>query len=444
MCRTLGTVSTICLDYRNVLTKDKFTEQELEECHVRSALKISNLFKKQGGLYIKAGQHLAAMDHILPTPYINRLSELQDQARPMSIKEVNQVFRMEFGKNLDEVFSEFNEEPIGVASIGQVHSAVLKENGQKVAVKVQHLNVEKESVSDLTTLCYAGKMIEFFFPHLSSSHFVKLIQKGIKNELDFHKEAENCKWAKECLSRSVVANRVHVPQVYSNWSSKHILTMEFCPGIKINHAGLLKDAGLDPREVDALMFTVFSEMIFRFNRVHCDPHPGNLLVSESGKLIILDHGLYHDVRPEIVESMRELWSALFDQNEAKLREFAAKNGVPDKVTEYMVSALSFFKEELSKDTPIQEIISKLQKDLKDLETEKLLYETFNSLPADILHVIKVYELLVANERKLLGSEAKGKPSILVPFKYAQSLKPTLYSNLKYRIKLAYILLFLDV
>lgn len=444
MCRTLVTVVHICCDYHHVLSTPMRSQGDMRECHVRSSSRLKRLLTKQGGLYIKLGQHLAAMDRALPAPYIEKLSELQDKAKPMTLEEVNHVFQREFGKSLEDVFSEISHDPIGVASIGQVHVGVLKETGRQVAVKVQHMNVDNESNVDLKTLKHAAEIIEFFFPYIQTAPFVRQIERGIRDELDFHKEATNAECAKRFLSQSKVASQTHVPEVYHSLSTKRVLTMEFCPGIKVDDRAALMDAGLDPYMVDSLMYTVFCELIFNLNQVHCDPHPGNLLVSPEGKLVILDHGLYHSVSPGTVKCLSDLWLIVLDGNEKQLRAFAARNGINEAVAEFLISSLSVIRRNVRLGIPITETIKYLQANPPDAVTQKLISEAVNALPPDILHVIKTYELLAANERRLLPNlPAKQKPSLWVISQYARTHahEADLFTKFRYQLMLTATYLF---
>lgn len=422
MYDSLATVSRICMNYRAVFND---SPEKLEECHVKSAYRLYQLLAKQGGLYIKAGQHLAAMDYVLPSHYVKKLASLQDQATPMPIESVNSIFRNEFGLELDQVFSHFSPQPIGTASIGQVHYAILKDSGEKVAVKIQHPRVQVESASDLETLRLAGRVIEFFFPQFQTKHFVKQIQNAIKNELNFHKEACNAEWAAAVFEASQLRSQVLVPKIHRRLSSQRVLTMSFCPGIKIDDREALTRAGIDPERVDKLMYTVFSEMIFKAYRVHCDPHPGNLMIrrTDNGsiQLILLDHGLYHSIRPEMVKKLSEFWIALLLDGHEKIRELAIDCGFPDELASLVISGIKLVKEELIAGTPITEIVKSLEDSLlADIRADqkKILSEFLNSVPSDVLHIIKVYELLAANERRLLGSDVRNKPSLAITTKYA--------------------------
>lgn len=442
MFDSLSTVSKICFNYRQVINE---SPEKLEECHVKSADQLYQLLVKQSGLYIKAGQHLAAMDHVLPSQYIKKLASLQDQATPMPLASVNEIFRQEFGLELEQVFSHFSSEPIGTASIGQVHYAVLKGSNEKVAVKIQHPRVKVESASDLETLRLAGRVIEFFFPHLQTNHFVKQVQSAIKNELNFHQEALNAEWAAAVFEASQLSGQVLVPKIHHQFSSKRVLTMSFCPGIKIDDREALIRAGIDPVKVDKLMYRVFSEMIFKANRVHCDPHPGNLMIrrTESGtiQLILLDHGLYHSVRPEIVKKLSEFWIALLLEDNKNIRELAVECGFSNELASLVISGIQLVKEELRAGTPITEIVKRLEASLPAeirSDQKKILSDFLNSLSSDVLHIIKVYELLAANERRLLGPDAKDKPSLAVTTKYALAQEENILNYYLARLHLWYL------
>uniref|UniRef100_A0A914PE85 ABC1 atypical kinase-like domain-containing protein n=1 Tax=Panagrolaimus davidi TaxID=227884 RepID=A0A914PE85_9BILA len=162
------TASTIIADYKwNLLGIKEGTEKyetKMKECHQRGADRLLNLARSNGGVFIKVGQHIAALQYLLPDEYTSTLSILHSRAPESDINEIKKTFHESVGKELDDVFSSFNTQPCGVASLAQVHEATLKSTNEKVAVKIQHPKVKSRSTVDIATMEIFVKIADKLFP----------------------------------------------------------------------------------------------------------------------------------------------------------------------------------------------------------------------------------------------------------------------------------------
>ena len=400
---TLLTTASICVDYRF----HKLFDGNLMACHCRSARKLSALCVSNGGLFIKAAQHLSAMDYLLPKPYVRELSRLHDSAASNSIEIVEKVFKEELGMNLDQVFSEVCEIPIGSASIGQVHFAKLKATGEEVALKIQHPNIKKDSQIDLWTFGWALKIIKFLFPSFDFDWLIDELKESLSSELNFKKEAENAKITREIFENNPkFCKIVQIPKVFDKLTTERVLTMQYLPGFKINDIEALNSHEIDLKEVKREIFEIFMQMIFKHQFVHCDPHPGNILINldadKNIKIIILDHGLYKNIPSDVVKTFSKLFLAILSQNEIEIKEISNELNIPSEVLFQILNVLQAISLKKYKNRSIAfdaSIVMEFLNNQSD-DSRRQTSNAIRSLPREILFLIKILNVLRSNERQL--------------------------------------------
>lgn len=233
------------------------------------------------------------MEYLIPSEYTQTLSVLTSQAPQASKEDVIYVVESELNAKVDDLFTEFSEKPVGAASLAQVHTAKLRENGETVAVKVQHKRVYKNSRTDVNTMELLVNVADAVFPEFRLMWLVDEIKKNLPNELDFLHEAKN---ADEAASRFKHLKFLRIPKIKYDLTTKRVLTMEFCEGAHVDDVEYLKKHKIDPHDVCAKIGRTISEMIFLQGYLHADPHPGNVLINSTGngkyEIVLLDHGLY--------------------------------------------------------------------------------------------------------------------------------------------------------
>ncbi len=243
-----------------------------------------------GPAFVKAGQILSIRQDILPADVIAELKMLQDSVQPFPFCDAKALIETEFGDRLNNIYREFDEEPVAAASISQVHRARLI-TGKQVAVKVQRPGIEGIIEQDLGIL---KEMAHFVDRHTKYgelydfSGMVADFENTIKNELDFTKEGENADTFLRNFSRD---EGVTVPKVKWIYTTKRVLTMEYVEGIKVSDVDALDRAGVDRRMVAERLAASICGQILRDGFFHADPHPGNIQVMPDGTIIFLDLGM---------------------------------------------------------------------------------------------------------------------------------------------------------
>ncbi|XP_056152382.1 aarF domain-containing protein kinase 1 [Lampris incognitus] len=298
--------------------------------HLRSALRLRELCCANRGTFIKVGQHLGALDYLLPEEYTSTLKVLHSQAPESSMEEIQQVIREDLGKELSELFVSFEEKPQGAASLAQVHKAVLHD-GRTVAVKVQHPKVQKQSSKDIMVMEVLLRSVHWLFPDFAFMWLVEEAKKNMPLELNFLNEGRNAERVAEMLA---LFPFLKVPQIHWDLSTKRILTMDFVEGGQVNDRDYMRRHGINVNEISENLGKMYSEMIFVHGFVHCDPHPGNVLVSKcpcskKTEIVLLDHGLYQELQPDFRLNYCRLWQALIRGDMAGVETYSRRMGAGD-------------------------------------------------------------------------------------------------------------------
>lgn len=329
--RAAFTVSKIAIDYKfslfGIHSNSCQRNDIMSKAHLRAAKLLLDLCNKNGGVFIKVGQHVGAMDYLLPEEYTSTLRVLHSNAPKSSIEEVFQVMREDLGKEPNDIFSEFEVEPVGAASLAQVHRAVLH-NGKVVAVKVQHPKVMSHSKVDIISMTFLVNVIAWLFPEFSFMWLAEEMQHNLPLELNFLHEGQNS----EQIKKIIKFPWLKVPKIYWELSSPKVLTMEYCEGGQINDKKFLEHHQISSKQIFQQLGELFSEMIFVKGYVHCDPHPGNILIQKNSKdvnIILLDHGLYTQLSDQFRLKYSNLWMSLLSADVEGIKYWAKSLGVEE-------------------------------------------------------------------------------------------------------------------
>lgn len=350
--RVASTLAVCINDYRVTLNQNEKTEDEEEQtrtlkaCHQRCADRTLKVLEKNGSIFIKLGQHLSAMNYLLPLEWTTTFIPLQDKCPVSSYESIEEMFFRDTGDHISDRFSEFAHQPIGAASLAQVHLATIKETGQKVAVKVQHPALAEWVNLDLALTRFTFSTLKRFFPEYDLEWLSSEMEFSLPQELDFVLEGQNALRAKEYFSH-IPELPLIIPNVL--WAKKRILVMENVSGHRPDDLVYLDSNGIDRDEVSAALARIFNEMIFGNNApLHCDPHGGNIAIRKNSSrrganfdVILYDHGLYRDIPIDLRRSYAKLWLAVIDTDEPRMRKYAKEvAGIDDAQFPLFASAIT--------------------------------------------------------------------------------------------------------
>ncbi|KAI0433580.1 ABC1-domain-containing protein [Xylaria sp. FL1042] len=333
--RVAATLALCINDYRTSLNQreklDDADQQEtiLKKCHKRCAERTLKVLEKNGGIFIKLGQHLSAMTYLLPYEWTSTFIPLQDKCPVSSYESIEEMFRQDTGEELQDYFSDFVHEPIGAASLAQVHLATVKESGRRVAVKVQHPGLAQWAPLDMALTKFTFSMLKRFFPEYDLEWLSSEMEASLPQELDFELEAANAIRTKQHFQKLPELPLV-IPDIL--WAKKRILVMANESGRRLDDLDYLDSSGIDRDEVSATLAHIFNEMIFGKNApLHCDPHGGNIAIRKTSttrrggknfEIILYDHGLYRDIPENLQHSYAKMWLAVINGDMDGMKQYA--------------------------------------------------------------------------------------------------------------------------
>jgi ubiquinone biosynthesis protein len=280
-----------------------------------------------GPTFIKLGQLLSTRFDLLPPAYTTALERLQDSVEPLPFAAVREVVEAELGATLKERFSEFTEEPLAAASIGQVHRAVLR-NGREVVVKVQRPGVRDVVREDMAVLERLASVADNRTEAGRTFGFGRLLdqfRRSLAGELDYRREARSLVTFGELTAPY---DLLVVPQPVPEYSTSRILTMDYVEGRKVTDIGRLGLVDLDVRPIVEQLFSAYLHMILDAGVLHADPHPGNLLLTDDDRLALLDLGMTASVPPRIQNDIIKLLLSISDGDGEETAVVLAAMGHP--------------------------------------------------------------------------------------------------------------------
>ena len=264
-----------------------------------------------GPTFIKLGQLLSTRPDILPPEYVDVLSSLQDEVPPAEWPGVKEVLEDELGP-VGEVYDDFDTEAISGASLGQVYLATYE--GEQVAVKVRRPGIESLVEADLRVLRWSMPLVQRFIGQgraFSLENLTDEFAQTIRQEMDYSREGQ---MLREIQQNFADDEAIRIPDTIESASGPRVLTMEYCPGVKINDVETLDEMGFDRTELATKLQRIYLQMIVEDGVFHADPHPGNLAVDDDGSVIFYDFGMSGRVDPFIQDKIVEFYIAVANQD----------------------------------------------------------------------------------------------------------------------------------
>ncbi|MBT6176070.1 MAG: AarF/ABC1/UbiB kinase family protein [Deltaproteobacteria bacterium] len=302
-----GMTASVASNYARSKVKSIFldedgTRKELSKLGELNGERIVETLGELKGAVMKVGQMASLAQDILPKEIGDALGKLQKEAPPMAYEVIAAQIEKEFGAAPETLFKSFSREPFAAASIGQVHRAVT-DDGREVVVKIQYPGVDGAVDSDLNHLklaFLASGLIRIEKKALNA--LVQELRERLHEELDYCNEADNVRHFRELFKDD---DRVVIPEVIGERSSKRILTLTYEPG---DHLQKLVSLGYSQEQRNQLgenLFGIFLDQLFRFHAIHADPNPANFGFRRDGKIVMYDFGCVKKIKPEIAQAYND-------------------------------------------------------------------------------------------------------------------------------------------
>ena len=284
---------------------------------------LADDLEAMGPTYVKVGQVLASRPDLLPEAYLNALARLQDKVKPFSYAEVEQIVTKELGVRISKAFSSFDPNPIAAASLGQVHSAALRD-GRLVVVKVQRPDIATQIAGDFEVL---AQIAEFLDEHTKVGRryrFLSMLEElriTIQHELNYEREAQNLITVGKNLADFEL---ILVPQPIQDYSTRHVLTMDYVQGRKITSLGPLASLELEGAALAEELFRAYLKQVLVDGIFHADPHPGNVFVTSDGRIALIDLGMVGHTTPAMQEHLLKILLAISEGKSDEAAEVAIR------------------------------------------------------------------------------------------------------------------------
>ncbi|MBX3040104.1 MAG: AarF/ABC1/UbiB kinase family protein [Bdellovibrionaceae bacterium] len=279
-------------------------------------------FEELGPTFVKLGQVLATRPDLVPEEYIAEFEKLHDRVQPLPFEKIQTILEDEFGTDLKDVFEFVDPNPLGSASIAQVHAARLA-TGEKVVLKVQRPGIIRKIADDLDVLYMLAELLERYLPEARPLNPVIVVSeffKALQLETNFIVEANNLRRFSENFSseKNPVNAAVKIPKVYLELSTERVLVMEALPGIPLSQDNALRQEGVDPHEIIRIGLRTYLKMVFIDGFFHGDLHAGNVLVMPDNKVGLIDFGVVGRLNPKTQASIANMLLALSKEDYDRL------------------------------------------------------------------------------------------------------------------------------
>lgn len=296
-------------------------------------VKLRMILEDLGPTYVKFGQIMSSRQDLLPPSYTHELEKLRSSVNPLPYETVRDEIIRTYGKAPEELFASFSKEPLGAASMAQVHEAVTKD-GKKVVVKVQRPGIYEQMKVDVAMMHKAGKLISHDQRIASIVDVEEIINEfwtSAQEEMDFTKEAAN---ARRFAQENAGLNYIRVPAIYDEFTRQNVVVMDQIEGVEIDDYPGLARGGYSRSEIAMRLGLNFLDQIINDRFFHADPHSGNIKISD-GKICWLDFGMMGEITPGEAKAIGAALQAIAARDVSALTNAALEIGIPPADLDYV-------------------------------------------------------------------------------------------------------------
>ena len=363
--------------YLETEKKFKFLQKLLPKKVITDATKLSRWEKMRlvceelGPTYVKFGQIMSSRIDLLPQELITELEKLQDGVPPESSEVAIAIVEKELNGKINDLFASFDSKPFASASLSQVHKATLK-TGEQVVLKIQRPNIEEKIKSDIKVMLYMAEIIMERVPsvkHIDPIGLIKNFETSILKELDFIRESINVQRFKNNFTQKETDRKyIHSPEVYQEFTTEKVLTLEFIDGVKISNFHKISELGLDRKVLARRLAVSYFKQVFEHGFFHADPHPGNLLAMKNNVLGYLDYGMMGNIMENDIKQFGALFTAVHSMEVKKIIRSLEELSSTTVIKNYreLESDLHEFVHSFSLETTHSNEISSILIELKDI------------------------------------------------------------------------------
>jgi predicted unusual protein kinase regulating ubiquinone biosynthesis (AarF/ABC1/UbiB family) len=278
------------------------TSSSKEGTQEKQAVWLKEKLIELGPTFIKIGQSMGTRADLLPLPFVKELGTLVDSVPPFPNDVAFSIIERELGRKIEDVYAEFDQQPVAAASLGQVYRARLK-TGEEVAVKVQRPDLDATIRRDIVILRKVAAFAERF-PQLNENAdwagMLREFDTTVHEEMDYVSEGRNAERFRENFRNWT---NIHVPVIHWHATTQRVLTMEFIHGTKVTDLEEQSRRNIDPAKVNRLLIKTYLKQLLEDGFFHADPHPGNLLVMADGRIAFFDFGMVGRITPQLQSKM---------------------------------------------------------------------------------------------------------------------------------------------
>lgn len=342
-----------------------------------------------GATFVKGAQVMSNRPDLLPEELIEQFQRLQSNVKPFPFEQVKQTIEAETGKKMEELFEVFKEEPIGSASIGQVHKAKMLD-GKDVVVKIQRPGVRDLVMTDLDILKIIAHQGEAYFEKQGITNVMDVVEafeKSMMKEMDYTVEARNIQQFRTYYKDHT---NFYVPKAYKEYSTMKVLVLEFVSGCKITDVKCLKEWGVSPADVAERGLNLYLDQIFEHGFFHADPHPGNILISKNGTINLIDFGMVGKLSKRDKRAFAGVMISMAQQDPRRMGEYLLKLATESKVTN--VRELETDLNELIEDFALLDVSESNFAELA-LRLQAIIYKYKMRVPGGVFIILRALAIL---------------------------------------------------